>query len=134
MPTREAFRTESSCRTSLVADRTRLLRTPVDRAHGLDRVGLARPLVRAVALHSRESQRHAARIARARLHAVEGDLDDELRTDVHDVGLAVRLEAEQVLRLPGQHLVGHALEGLAEHDVPAGLRIARAEVEIRELA
>ena len=39
---------------------------------------------------------------------------------------------EQSLGLPGEHLVGHALEGLAEHHEAAGLRVARAEVQVAE--
>ena len=40
-----------------------------------DRIRLRRGLVRPVALHAREPQRHAAGVARRALHAVEGDLD-----------------------------------------------------------
>ena len=50
----------------------------VQRAHGRDRVGLVGALVLAVAHDAREAQRHAAGVARARLDAVERDLDDEL--------------------------------------------------------
>ena len=41
--------------------------------------------------------------------------------------------AEQPLGLPGEHLVGEALERLAEHDEPAG-RVARAEVQVGQPA
>src|SRR5918993_2083541 len=105
------------CRTSFVADRTRLLRSRMDGAHRLDRVGVARGLVRSIPLDASEAQRHSSRITRARLDAVEGDLDDELGPDEDDVALATRLQREQMLRLPGEHLVRHALEGLAEHHV-----------------
>ena len=91
-------------------------------------------LVGAVALHAREAQRDAARVARARLHAVERDLDDELRAHVDDVPVAAGLELEQPLGLPREHRVGHALERLAEHHEAAGLGVARAEVEVREPA
>ena len=82
-------------------------------------------LVVAVAQHAREAQRHAARIARARLHAVEGDLDDQLGPHVDDVAVAADLEREQPLGLPGEHLVGQALERLAEHHEAAGAGRAR---------
>ena len=100
----------------------------------VDRVGVARRLVGPVPLHAREPERDAARIARARLDSVEGDLDDELRPDVDDVAVRVRLEPEQVLRLPREHLVRQALERLAQHHEAARRGIARAEVEIRQLA
>ena len=52
-----------------------------DRADGVDRVGVLRPLVRTVSLDPGEPQRHAARIAGARLHAVERHLDHQLGAD-----------------------------------------------------
>ena len=39
-----------------------------------------------------------------------------------------------MLGLPRQHLVGHPLERLPEHDEAATFRVARAEMEVRELA
>ena len=68
------------------------------------------------------------------MQAVERDLHDDLRADVHGDALATRLDLLEPLRLPREHLVGHALERLAEHHEPAGLRIARAEVEVAEPA
>ena len=50
-----------------------------------DVVGVGRRLVRAVAADAGEAQGDAARVAGRGLHAVEGDLDDELGPDVHDV-------------------------------------------------
>ena len=44
--------------------------------HRVDRVGVLGPLVGPVALHPREAQGEAGGIVRARLDAVEGDLDD----------------------------------------------------------
>ena len=41
------------------------------------------------------------------------------------------LELEEALGLPLEHLVGHALEGLAEHDEP--LAVPGAEVDVRQL-
>ena len=76
-------------------------------------------LVRPVALDPGEPKGEPAGIARARLDAVEGDLDDELRPHVDREVVAAGLELEQALGLPGEHRVGHALEGLAEHDEPA---------------
>ena len=40
----------------------------------------------------------------------------------------------QPLGLPGEQLVGEALERLADHHELAGVGIARAEVEVREPA
>ena len=93
-----------------------------------------RRLVRPVALDAGEAEREPARVPRARLHAVERDLDDELRSDVNRVAVGLGLQLEQALRLPREHVVGHALERLAEHDESAAVRIAGAEVEVRELA
>src|SRR4029079_12249716 len=84
-----------------------LLRTCVDRAHGLDGVRLGGWLVGAIALHAGKAERDPAWVARARLDAVEGDLDDELGADVDDVTLSARLQLEEVLGLPGEHLVRH---------------------------
>src|SRR4051794_2685549 len=98
------------------------------------RIGFAGALVRPIALHSREAERHPAGILRAGLDLVERDLHDELRPHVDGVVVAPDLELEELLRLPGEHLVGHALEGLSEHDEPAALRIARAQMQIAERA
>ena len=64
-----------------------------DRADRVDRVRLGGGLVVAVALQAREAQRDPARVLRAGLHAVEGDLDDELGADVDGVGVAKRRHA-----------------------------------------
>ena len=50
---------------------------------GVDEVDVVWVLVGAVALHPREPQRDAARVAGARLHAVERDLHDELGPHEH---------------------------------------------------
>src|SRR5690242_10602830 len=102
----------------------------VDREDGRERVGFLRPLVRPVPLHAGEAQGDAARVAGAALDAVEGDLDDELGTDVDVVAVARGLQLQQVSRLPGQHLVGEALERLPEHDEAAALGVARAQVQV----
>ena len=101
-------------------DRERQVRPPghvavVDRADGFERVRLVGALVGPVPKDAREPQRHAARVARAALDAVEGDLDHELRPDVHAVRRAARLQLEQALGLPLEHRVGQPLEGLPEH-------------------
>src|SRR5439155_11788860 len=72
--------------------------------------------------------------ARAPLHAVESDLDDQRRLRANRPLLARALEVEQPLRLPGEHLVGEALEGLADHDEAAVHRVARAEMQVAEPA
>src|SRR6266403_2313447 len=106
----------------------------VQMPHGLDGIRLVRALVRAVAYDAREAQRQATRIGGARLEAVERDLHDELGPDVHHVSGASGLELEQLGRLPLEHFVRHPLEGLPQHHEPAGVRIAGAEVEVREPA
>jgi hypothetical protein len=53
------------------------------------------------------------------LQLVEGDLDHQLRAHLHDVAVAADLAGQQLLGLPGEHLVGEALEGLAEHQETA---------------
>src|SRR5436190_759496 len=98
----------------------------------LDGVRLLGGLVRAIALDPREAQRQAARVVRARLYVVEGHFHHELRADMDGIRVATDLELEQLLGLPLEHLVGHALERLAQHDEAAGLRVARAEMHIRE--
>ena len=44
------------------------------------------------------------------------------------------LQGQQARRLPGQQLVGQALERLAEHDETAGGRIARTQVQVGQPA
>src|SRR5262245_51066087 len=132
---REVFRT-ASCPTSesSIPDGASLLRACMDGADGVDRVRVRSGLVGAVTLDAREAQRDSSRIARAGLDAVERDLDDELGPDVDDVSLALGRDPEEMLRLPREHLVGHSLEGLAQHDERAMLRIPRAEMQVRELS
>src|SRR4051794_13725892 len=101
-----------------------------EREDGVERIGLGRGLVRAVAQDAREAQRDASRVAGAGLDPVERDLGDELGPDVDDPVAALGREGEQALGLPREHLVGETLEGLAEHHEPvAG---ARPEVEVGE--
>src|SRR6266567_4122503 len=108
---------------------------PVQVPHGCDAVCRVRPLVGPVAPDAREAQRHAARILPAALDAVERNLDDKLRTNIHGVAVAAGLEGQELLSLPGEHLVRHPLERLPEHDEAALTRIsAGAEVEVREPA
>src|SRR6185503_18510801 len=91
----------------------------VDGAHGIDGIGVLGPLVRAIALHAREAQREAARVLRALLDVAELDLDHQLGAQLHDPVVAAGLASEELARLPFEHRVGHALEGLAEHDEAA---------------
>ncbi len=103
-------------------------------ADHVDGVGLGRGLVLAVAQHPGEAQRQAAGVARAALHAVERDLHHQLRPDVDGVGVPALLQRQQTRRLPGQQLVGQALERLAQHDETAGGRVARAQVQVGQPA
>src|SRR5689334_20059628 len=66
------------------------------------------------------------------LHLVECDFDNELRSHVDDVPFATDFALEKLLCLPLEHFVGHAFESLAEHDETAGLRIARAEMNVAQ--
>ena len=97
-----------------------------------DRVGLGGGLVLAVAEHPREAERDTAGISRAALHAVEGDLHDEFRADVHGPVVAVVRQLLQSRRLPCEQLVGEALERLAEHHPATGPRVAGAEMQVRQ--
>ena len=47
-------------------------------AHRVERVGVLGALVGPIAQDAREAERHTARVARAALDAVEGDLDHQL--------------------------------------------------------
>ena len=64
-------------------------------ADGVDGVGLGGGLVLAVAQHPGEPQREAARVARAALDAVEGDLHHQFGPDVDGVGVPAFLQLEQ---------------------------------------
>ena len=88
-------------------------------------------LVVAVAAHPGEPQRDPAGVARRCLDPVDGDLDDLLGPDVDDVPLGRDRQFLEALGLPPQHLVGHALERLADHDEPA-VAPPRAEVQVRQ--
>src|SRR5207253_932547 len=85
-------------------------------------------------LDAREPEGDAARIARGRLDAVECDLDDQLGTDENSDPATACLAAEQLRGLPAKELVRQALEALAHHHEAVPIRIAGAEVEVREPA
>src|SRR5690606_21182762 len=104
-------------------------------ADGVDRVGVLGALVGAVAQDPGETEGHAARIAGRALHAVEGDLHHQLWTDLYGPLVRGTLgEFQEAFRLPGEQLVGQALEGLPQHDEPARRRVAGAEMEVGQLA
>src|SRR5450631_511513 len=105
----------------------------VDRPDGVDVVGVGCPLVGAVAQHAGEPQRNPAWIARACLHAVEGDLNHEFGPNVDGVVVTPRLEPKELFGLPGKKFVGEALERLAQHHEPAGA-VAGAQMQIRQQA
>ena len=92
------------------------------------------PLVGAVALDPGEAQGDPTRIVGTGLDVVEGDLHHQLRPHVDDVALAADGPGLQGFGLPAQQLVGHALEGLAQHDEAARHRIAGAEVQVGQPA
>src|SRR4051812_45618989 len=117
----------------LSPDRRRLAgRLLVDRLDRRERVGFRRRFVATIAFHARETQREAAGILRARLEVVERDLGNDVGLEEHRVGIAPDLELEEALRLPREHLVGEALEGLAEHDEAAAFGVPRAEVQVAQ--
>src|SRR5262249_50393838 len=113
----------------LVVPRSAFLHSPSlvlleQRAKVVDRVRLGGLLVRAIALDTRKPQGDSARIARRGLDAVERDLDDELGAHEDGDPAPLDLAREQLLRLPAEQLVGHALERLADHDELAAPRVA----------
>jgi transcriptional regulator with XRE-family HTH domain len=71
-----------------------------ERPHGVDGVGFGGGLVFSVAQHASEPQREPARIPRAALHPVEGDLHDQFRPDINGVRVASLLQGEQPCGLP----------------------------------
>lgn len=83
-------------------------------ADGVDRVGVGGGLVLPVALQPGEAQGHAAGVAGRGLHAVEGDLDDDLGPDEHGDPLPTGLELQEPPGLPLEQLVGEALEDMPE--------------------
>ena len=102
------------------------------RPHSVDRVSLRGGFVGTMAFHAREAQGHATGIVRAGLDVVEGDLDDQFRSHVHDIVVAGDFQGEQRLRLPRQHRVGEPLEGLAQHHETTAHRIAGAKVQVAQ--
>src|SRR3984893_16343171 len=106
----------------------------VDTAPRLDGVGILRFFVWAISLDACEAKREPASVARTGLQVVEGDFDDKLRANVDSPLVARDLSLQKLLGLPGKHRVGHALEGLAEHDELSIHGVDRAEVQVREPA
>src|SRR5690606_31253126 len=85
------------------------------RPDGVDGVGIGWVLVGSVAADAGEAECHSARIASRDLDAVERHFHDELRTHVDDVLRFPGLPPLQLLRLPSEEGVGHALERLSDH-------------------
>src|SRR5262245_19636519 len=104
------------------------------RAHLSHVVCFRGAFVRPIPPDPREAQREAAGITGARLHVVERHLHNQLGANVHRPCVTRHLQREQALGLPAEHLVRHALEGLAEHDPPARSGVARAEMKVAEPA
>ena len=71
---------------------------------------------------------------RARLDVVEGNFRDHFGPHVHRVRVAADFQLQEFLRLPRQHPIREPLERLAQHDEPAALGIACAEVQVAERA
>src|SRR4051812_47118574 len=90
-------------------------RTGVQAANRLIGIGLPGPLVVTVTFDPCKPKGKPARILRALLDVVEGDLHHQFRPDEDDVTVASDFAREQFARLPGKQLVGQSLEGLAEH-------------------
>src|SRR5438046_9172532 len=87
---------------------------PMQLPDGLDGIRLVRALVRAVAHDAREAQRQAARIRRARLDPVEGDLHQQLGPDMHHVSVESRLELERHRRMPHTDLIANPFARIPE--------------------
>ena len=79
-------------------------------AQVVERVRLGRVLVRPVALHAREAERDAARVALRGVHAVERDLDHQLGADEDRDPTLADLARQQLLGLPLEQLVRQPLE------------------------
>ena len=107
--------------------------------HCVDRIGVRGTLVFAIPFHACESQGHAARVVRARLKLVEGDLDDQVRAHVHNVPLAPGFEFEQPPETEGETLeayyprVGRFMEDLPAYEGLAELCAAAAH-EFRQIS
>ena len=71
---------------------------------------------------------------RAFLEVVERNLDDELGPHVDGERVTRDLQLQELLGLPGEHVVGQSLERLAEHDEAAALRVPGAEVQVAQRA
>src|SRR5262249_58058320 len=78
------------------------------------------------------SEGNSARVTRALLDVVEGDLHHQLGTDVDRVGVTRDLELEQSSGLPGEHRIGQSFERLAEHHEAPMLGITSPEMQIAE--
>ncbi len=105
--------------------------TAIDLSQCIDRIRLRGGLVRPVPLYPGEPEGEAAGVLRARLQVVERHFHHQLRPDVDGVGVPADFQLAQPVGLPAEHLVGHPLECLPEHDETAG-RFASAEVEVAE--
>ena len=90
--------------------------------HG-DGVHCSHPGVRAGAKYSREAERDTTGVSGGALNAVEGDLDDLLRSDMDHVAFTASFKVQEALGLPREHLVGHPLESLSDHDPAASVII-----------
>src|SRR5262245_17273779 len=107
---------------------------PAQQPNSIDSVRLLGWFVGAIAKHPGEAQRYPARVAGAALYSVEGDLYDEVWLDPHQPVILLYCSGEELLGLPGQQLVGHAFECLAEHDELATAGIASAKMEVGQPA
>src|SRR3954454_18012185 len=92
--------------------------------HRLDGVCLVSCFVGAIAFDAGKPEGNAPRILAAALDLVERDFRPQLRPQKDGEPTRGVFEHPQLLRLPLQHLIGHTLERLAQHDEAAAHRIS----------
>ena len=102
--------------------------------HRLNRIRLMGGLVWPIAFDAGKAEGETGGIARRFLDVAEGNFYDQFWAHEHRVTFTVTFQCEQLFGLQAQHVVGQSFKRLAKHDELTCLRIAGAEMEIREPA